>query len=174
MPTLIVVSGLPGTGKSSIAEGIGRHRGAPVLSVDPIESAMVRAGLRPTFETGLAAYLVAEVLADQHLASGLDVVIDAVSSVDEAREWWRTLARNHGATLKVIVCIVSDEGVHRQRLEQRRRGLALPETSWDAVEARRLEWSDWAAPFLVLDAMDSTAANLARAQTFLETMPGDP
>ena len=35
---LIVLSGLPGTGKSAIADGIGRATGLPVLSVDPIES----------------------------------------------------------------------------------------------------------------------------------------
>lgn len=62
---LIVVSGLPGTGKSTIADGIARTRQTPVLSVDPIESAIVRAGIPASFETGLAAYLVAQTLADQ-------------------------------------------------------------------------------------------------------------
>jgi hypothetical protein len=42
---LVVVSGLPGTGKSVIAEGLGKALGVPILSVDPIESAVLRAGL---------------------------------------------------------------------------------------------------------------------------------
>ena len=57
---LIVLSGMPGTGKSAIADGIASARRAPVFSVDPIESEIVRAGIPASFETGLAAYLVAE------------------------------------------------------------------------------------------------------------------
>ena len=42
---LIVFSGLPGTGKSELAQRIGRRLRIPVLSVDPIESAILRAGI---------------------------------------------------------------------------------------------------------------------------------
>ena len=164
---LIVVSGLPGTGKSAIADGLGGAIGAPVLSVDPIQSAMVRAGIQSTFETGLAAYLVAETLADRHLAAGLDVVIDAVTSMDVARDWWRALAQKHGVPLKVIVCVVSDERVHRQRLAARRRDLAFAETTWDAVEARAAEWTEWPEPHVTLDGMDPADENLARALAFV-------
>jgi predicted kinase len=52
---LIVFTGLPGTGKSTLALAVGRALGVPVLSVDPIESAMLRAGVVRSFETGLAA-----------------------------------------------------------------------------------------------------------------------
>src|SRR5258708_4571135 len=38
---LIVVSGLPGTGKSALSDRIGQALGAVVLSVDPIEAAML-------------------------------------------------------------------------------------------------------------------------------------
>ena len=163
---LIIVSGLPGTGKSAIADGLGLAIGAPVLSVDPIESAILRAGIRPTFETGLAAYLIAETLADRHLAAGLDVVIDAVTSVDVARDWWRALAQKHGVPLNVIVCLVSDERVHRERLAVRRRDLAFAETTWDAVQARAAEWTDWPEPHLKLDGMDPLDENLKKALAF--------
>ena len=39
---LIVFSGLPGTGKSAVANALGRDLGLPVLSVDPIECALSR------------------------------------------------------------------------------------------------------------------------------------
>ena len=167
MPSLILVSGMPGTGKSAIAEGIGRHLRAPVLSVDPIESAILRAGIDQSFETGLAAYLVAEALADANLERGLHVVIDAVNSVDEARAWWRALAVKHHAALRVVVCTISDEAAHRRRLAGRSRGLALPEPAWAAVEARRSEWTDWPEPHVVLDAMEPIEANLATALAFI-------
>jgi predicted kinase len=40
---LIAMAGLPGAGKSSVAEELGRKLSAPVVSVDPIEAAMWRA-----------------------------------------------------------------------------------------------------------------------------------
>ena len=138
---LIVFSGLPGTGKSAVADALGRHLGLPVLSVDPIESAIVRAGIDRSFETGLAAYVVVEGLAEQSLECGLDAIVDAVNSVDDARDMWRALAQRHRAPLVIIECTVSDLAVHAARLAGRNRGLALPEPTWTSVERRRREWT---------------------------------
>ena len=160
---LIVLSGMPGTGKSAIADGIASARRVPVFSVDPIESEIVRAGIPASFETGLAAYLVAEALADRNLAAGLDVVIDAVNSVEEARDMWRELAARHAVELRIIECVASDEDLHRSRLASRRRGLALTEPSWDDVERRRAEWTTWPEPHLTLDSADPIDVNLAKA-----------
>ena len=67
---LIVMSGLPGVGKSTLADELGRRLPACVLSVDPVEDAMLRAGLRQSFETGVAAYEVCGTLAARQLALG--------------------------------------------------------------------------------------------------------
>lgn len=42
---LVVMSGLPGTDKSAIADAAGRLLGAPVRSVDPVEAATWRSGI---------------------------------------------------------------------------------------------------------------------------------
>jgi predicted kinase len=60
---LIVMAGLPGSGKSAVADAVGRALNLPVLSVDPIEAAMCRAGIDRTQPTGLAAYVVAALCA---------------------------------------------------------------------------------------------------------------
>ena len=159
---LVVVSGLPGSGKSALADGIGLALRAPVLSVDPIESAILRAGVTGSFETGLAAYLVAEACADAFLAAGLDVVVDAVSSVEPAREQWRGLAARHGAALRVIVCSL-DPSVSLARLSGRTRGLALPEPTGADLDARAAEWTPWPEPHLLLDSLQPPEANLDRA-----------
>jgi predicted kinase len=163
---LIVVSGLPGSGKSTLALGIGAARRAPVLSVDPIESAILRAGVAQSFETGLAAYLVAEACADASLAGGLDVVVDAVSSVEPARDQWRALAARHGTELRVIVCRV-DPAEAGARIAARSRGLALPEPGATEIAARAGEWTAWPEPHLDLDARDPAARNLERALAWL-------
>src|SRR5713101_1968057 len=80
---LIVMSGLPGSGKSTIAERIAEKLLIPIFSVDPIESAIIEAGVQQGFETGLAAYIVAATLASEQLKLGISVVIDAVNADEE-------------------------------------------------------------------------------------------
>jgi predicted kinase len=88
---LIAMAGLPAAGKSSIAAGVGGALSYPVVSVDPIEAALRRSIGRDQ-PTGLAAYLVAEAVADGILALGQTVIVDAVNAVEPARRQWRALA----------------------------------------------------------------------------------
>ena len=93
---LIAMAGLPAAGKSTIAEILGGRLAASVVSVDPIESAILEAGIDSDQPTGLAAYLVAQTIAGLVLESGHDVIVDAVNGVDPAREQWVGLARSRG------------------------------------------------------------------------------
>ena len=81
MQKVIVVSGLPGAGKSTVAESVAGELRLPIFSVDPIEGSIIKSGIHRSFETGLAAYLVAEALANEQLSLGLSVIIDAVNPV---------------------------------------------------------------------------------------------
>jgi predicted kinase len=81
---LLVLAGLPGSGKTTVAESLSRHFSIPVFSVDPIEAAMWRNGL-PKDQTGVAAYEVAVALADEHLRLGCSVIVDAVNPVEAPR-----------------------------------------------------------------------------------------
>lgn len=42
---LVVMTGLPGTGKSAVAEAVAKALCAPVFSVDPLEAVLLRAGI---------------------------------------------------------------------------------------------------------------------------------
>jgi predicted kinase len=165
---LVVMSGLPGTGKSAIADALGHELGAPVLSVDPIEAAIWRCGIPASFETGVAAYEVAAVLAEHQLSLGLTAIVDSVSSVEVARDMWRRAADRAGAELRVIEVVCGDERVHRRRLAGRRRGIeGFPELSWDEVQQRRAEWEPWTGDRLVVDTLRTLDDNLADALSFL-------
>ena len=45
---LIIFSGLPGTGKSALAEAVGRRLGLPVFAKDCLEATLLRAELTPS------------------------------------------------------------------------------------------------------------------------------
>jgi predicted kinase len=122
--------------------------------------------------TGLAAYVVVEVLAAEQLALGHDVIIDAVNGVEPAREQWRGLAGRMGSVLRFIEVRCSDEAEHRRRLEGRRRLIdGFPELAWDSVQARRAGFADWRDERLVLDSMAPPDDNVRVALEYLADLP---
>jgi len=151
-----------------MAERLGRALPAAVVAVDPVEAAMWRAGVDRGQPTGLAAYLVAEAVADGVLALGQSAIIDAVNSVEAARQQWRALADRHQVSVAFIEVVCSDSRVHRRRLERRSRsivGFEVP--TWQAVQQRRAEYQPWTDDRLVLDSMADLATNVTKAQEYL-------
>lgn len=171
---LIAMAGLPGTGKSTIAGILGGRLNASVVSVDPIESAILSAGIDDDQPTGLAAYLVAETIAAAVIESGHHVIVDAVNAVDPAREQWVSLASRTGEKLKFIEITCSDHELHRRRLESLYRELPhVDEPTWHAVEQSLDEYSEWvgasaAVPRIRLDSVNSLGSNVETALAFLE------
>ncbi|RIQ32567.1 ATP-binding protein [Jiangella rhizosphaerae] len=164
------MGGLPGAGKSHLATALGVALGAPVVSVDPIEAAMWRAGVGRDQPTGLAAYVVAEEVAAGVLALGQTVIVDAVNDVEPARGQWRRLAAAHGVALRFVEVVCSDAALHRRRLAGRRRGLdGFPEPTWADVERRRAGFEAWTDPRLVVDSAGDHEADLAAALVFVRT-----
>jgi predicted kinase len=171
---LIVMAGLPAAGKSTIAEVVGNRMGVPVVSVDPIEAAILSAGIDADQPTGLAAYLVAEAFADSVISGGTSIIVDAVNAVSPAREQWLKLAERHAAEIRFIEVVCSDAALHEQRLAARAERLAaasLPESF--AVEQSLDEWGEWtgasgAIARITLDSVEPLGVNVERALAFLQ------
>ena len=165
---LIAMAGLPASGKSSIAAGVGGALSYPVVSVDPIEAALRRSGIDRAQPTGLAAYLAAEAVADGILALGQTVIVDAVNAVEPARQQWRALASRRRARLAVIEVVCSSTDLHRRRLAERHRGIeGFEEPTWDDVERVRAEYEPWDDRRLILDSVGDLAGNVKQALEFI-------
>ena len=158
-PTLIVLSGLPGSGKTVLAEGLSRALSIPIFAIDTIEAAMRRAGLDKA-ETSAAAYEVARALADEHLRLRHSLIVDAVNPAEAPRAAWRHLTTRHRVSLKIIECVCSDETVQRQRIESRVGSIAGTQLTWPRFLQRRAEYEAWTDPRLVLDTSRSSPAQL--------------
>lgn len=164
---LIIISGLPGSGKSTLAEGLAEKLHLPIFSVDPIESAIIKSGIKRSFETGLSAYLVAETLASEQLKLGLSVIIDAVSPVKEAREMWQNLSQKHHANLIIIECVL-DSKIHKARIESRIRNIpGIAEVTWVDVEQRRQQYLKWTEKHLVIDTVNKLENNLIKTVKYI-------
>jgi predicted kinase len=170
---LVAMAGLPGTGKSTLGQVIASRLGIPVVPVDPIETAILQAGIASDQPTGLAAYLVAETLAERVLESGRGVVVDAVNAVAPAREQWLNLAERLGEPLRFIEVVCSDPEVHRSRIEAWRRSMPHIQLTWNAVEQSFDDYAEWAGasaavPRITLDSVEPLGANVERAVAFLQ------
>jgi predicted kinase len=170
-PLLVVMMGLPGTGKSAIAEGIARAIATPVFSVDPIEAALIRSGMKRDQRSDIAAYELARTLARSQLALGQSAVIDAVNSIEIARAWWRELAAEFGVARPLIECVCSDMALHRRRMESRSREIPgfIYEPSWADVEARQAEYEPCTEERLIIDGANPLAENIRAAVAYVRS-----
>ncbi|GAA4523552.1 AAA family ATPase [Brachybacterium paraconglomeratum] len=163
---LIVLSGLPGVGKTSIAEIVAARTGSVHLCIDAVEESLLACGLPSGWQVGVAAYEATRVMAEQNLRLGHDVVVDAVNDSEEARQTWRTAALRTGANLDFVHLVISDLQEHERRLGDRDRGLTyVGEPIWSDVQRRRADYGAWSDEVLEFDtavqAVDEFVAALA-------------
>ena len=167
---LIVMSGLPGSGKSEVAEAIGASIKAPVFAKDRIEEPLLESGFLTLDQLGWLGYELLTTLADRQLALGQSAVLDSVAVSEPIRSTWRELARRHDAGWVVIECVCSDPDLHRLRLDRRKRGITgWPELDWSEVERVRATYASWDEPRLELDAVSPLSDNVARALAYLNS-----
>ena len=80
------------------------------------------------------------------------------------------LALKHKINLVIIEGFCSDENIHKQRIEARVRGLhGIREITWEGVQQRKGEYTDWKEPVCRVDAMNSTEANVKRVLAYVSS-----
>ena len=157
---LIVFSGLPGTGKTTIASELAGRAGAVYLRVDTIEQAIRNAGVLAK-EVGKSGYMVANELALSNLRFGHTVIVDCVNPVVESRQAWSDIARRADVPLVNIQVICSDRREHQRRVETREVDIpGLTPPTWQSVLDH--EYEAWGtAPFSIDTALTSKAQAVA-------------
>ena len=118
---LLVISGLPGVGKTTVGRLIAEQSQSFHLSVDPVHDALLSTGLADSWNVGVGAYESVRVMTEGNLLLGRCVVVDVVNDSEPARETWRTAARRTGSELVFVLLTCADEDEHRRRLEERER-----------------------------------------------------
>ena len=152
---LILLSGLPGVGKSSLARAFCEGGWAVHLRIDAIEAAVMASALRPASDEldalGDVGYRVAAGQAVEMVAGGHVVVGDAVNADPEGRAIWPPAAL-------VVEVVCSDRAEHEARVGAR-HAESLGTPGWQAVRARR--WVPWERSVLRLDSARAEPETLA-------------
>ncbi|MEO1101792.1 MAG: GNAT family N-acetyltransferase [Pseudomonadota bacterium] len=168
MTALVVFSGLPGTGKTTLARAAAEALGAAHIRIDTIEDALLRSSLG-IGQPEEAGYLAGYGLARDNLTSGRTVIADAVNAVEIARTGWREAAKAAGAKLVPVEILCSDIEAHQERIALRPWDLtALPSPDWQAVADR--SWEPWPERVIRIDtAGEATQASADRLIRRLRT-----
>jgi predicted kinase len=159
----VVIGGLPGSGKSTIATALARQTATPYVRVDRVEQAVVD-WTSLTHPVGPVGYAVAHALADEQLRLGLDVIVECVNPVAVTRDAWPTTARGAGAGLVEVEVVCSDPVEHRRRVEDRDTDVAgLVKPTWAEVVGR--DYEPWDRHRVVVDTASASVAAAVRQIT---------
>lgn len=150
-PALIVVCGLSGSGKSTIAEALAKELGLELLSSDRIRKELAGVPLwqhsHDEYGSGLYSPAASEdtcrellARADSSLAAGQSVIIDATCQKRRVRESLHRLAANRGVPLYLFVA-EAPEKIIRERLAERvRKGDGISDGRWEIYLRQRQEF----------------------------------
>ena len=164
---LIVLSGRPGVGKTTIARELARVTGAVHVRIDAIEQALRDDG-QEVFGEG---YVLAHGVAEEHLREGRMVIADCVNPWPLTRDEWRAVADRAGVAVLELEVVCSDTAEHRRRVESRQPDIpyhVLP--TWQNVLER--DYRPWGRERMVLD---SALLNVEQSvDAILERLPRPP
>ena len=142
-PALVVIGGLPATGKTTIGRPAAREMRAAYLRIDTIEGAILRGEGRSGLPRGDEGYVIGYELASDQLDLGLDVVVECVNPIATTRD-------RAGALVIEVELVCSDVIEHRRRLETREIDVVgITNPRWREVIDR--DYERWERDRLVID-----------------------
>lgn len=161
-PLLVVLAGLPGTGKTTLSRLLAGRLQAVYLRTDAIVGPMLRSGLTEDAERAArVGYDIASDVATENLRNGVPVVVDGVNGSHERRALWRAASETTDARLVPLETTLHDVVEHRRRVDIRQApGTGHIGPTWEEIRQMRFDAWDEATdgPRLLVDTTDTDAA----------------
>lgn len=181
-PALVVVCGLSGTGKSTIAAKLAARLGFAHHNSDITRKQL--AGLPPTFrargdydggiytaEHSERTYQQLFALAQQDLAAGRGVILDATFQLQRGHEQARALAAQHGVPVLFVECTATEAEIERRIRGRDVRNDTASDADWNVYLKQRERYEGFAEGAederVVLDTSNPTAPCERRIEDIL-------
>ncbi|MGF1727506.1 AAA family ATPase [Photobacterium nomapromontoriensis] len=146
-PTLYIFSGLPASGKTTLAQRLAQYLSVTYIRIDTVEQ-----GLRDLCSVNVEGegYRLSYRIAHDNLALRQSVIADSCNPIVLTRKEWQQVAIDAGAEYVDIEISCSDVVEHQYRVEHRVcsiNNLELP--TWQQVKFR--EYHPWSSNVVRLD-----------------------
>lgn len=149
-PTLVLITGLPGTGKSSFAAELSARTRLVILESDALRRLIFP---YPGYSAAESGRLFAAIHAaiDRLLAKGTPCLLDATNLTEAHRQPLYDIAAARGAKLVIVEVVAPREVVHQRLRDRARRSAANSEADIFVYERMRRQREEVSREHIVVD-----------------------
>lgn len=164
--TLVIFSGLPGVGKSTLANRLARELRWPLLKIDDVIGDVPENAGIEFWDSKVDVLLD---LVNTQLELGLDVIVDSVF-MNMDRQHAQELAHKYQVHFRPIYVFMSDDKVWKERVTKRFDDMDDKDAAtWERIQHQREHFQTWLPDTaLFIDSINSVEENFARVSDFVK------
>lgn len=164
-PRIVLIGGIPGTGKTTLSKEISNCLGIPYFNKDLLESALIEKNSCSPQELNGVGYVLMERIALSELKFGRSVILDCVASSKRVHEHWTSFKTKD---IRYIECVCSDRELHKSRLESRERNIpSWYELTWSDIENILIGYEPCFEERLCIDSIKPLKENIKKVLKYV-------